>query len=319
MKRYLIFFVITLSIFANDSIINSYRKNGLKNLEKKLDSALIDKNYWSKKVKKGVIKFGWYEKPRYILFCNTNEKKLHLFFVNNNKIKNLLSSDIVIGKDGIGKEKKGDFKTPIGVYKIVEKKDKIDPNYGPLAYVLNYPNRLDKSFHRDGYGIWLHGFPLGYNDKNSTKGCVAVPNDNLLKIDKKLDYKKTIVIISPYNDFDKSSKGIVDILSFIHKWRYYWKYDDFNSYIACYSQDLKSVYGGYKNFFNRKKDIFSRNYKKKIRFTNIKITPYPNLYKKSIWRVEMDEFYKASNLKFIGKKILYLKKEKNGFKIWREL
>lgn len=319
MRKYLIFFLFSLSLFANDSILDIYRKNGLKNLEQTLDKALIDKSYWSKKAKESEDRFGWYEEPQYILFCNTTKKKLNLFFVNGKKTEKILSSDIVIGKDGIGKEKEGDFRTPIGVYKIVTKRDDIDPNiYGPFAYVLNYPNRLDRSFHRDGHGIWIHGFPLNCSDKNSTKGCVAAPNDNLSKIDKKIDYKKAVVIISPYEFNQTFKKDIASILSFIYKWRYYWKYDDFNNYISLYSKKLNSVYGNYKKFFNRKRDIFSRNYKKEIRFTNIKITPYPNLKKKSIWRVEMNEFYKAPNLKFRGKKILYLKKEGGYFKIWRE-
>ncbi len=317
MKRFFIPFFIVLYLFASDeAILDSYRKNGMKNLEKKLDLALIDKNYWDKKVKN--VQFGWYENPRYILFCDTKDKKLTLFFVNKNETKKILSSSIVIGKDGIGKEKKNDFKTPIGVYKIVDKKDKVEPKYGPLAFVLNYPNHLDRSFNRDGYGIWLHGFPIGCKDKSFTKGCVAAPNDNLLKIDKKIDYKKSIVIISPSKDLKILKRDIVEILSFLHRWRYYWKYDDFDNYINCYSKDLRSSYGDFKNFFNEKKDIFSRRYKKNIRFTNIKITPYPNLEKESIWRVEMDEFYKAPNLTFEGKKILYLKKEDGAFKIWRE-
>lgn len=325
MKKYILIFLLFISLptFANESflesILDNYRENGLKSLEKKLDWALTYKSYWEKKVNKYITKYGWYENPQYILFCDTNRKRLDLVYVDNNKIKKLLSSSIAIGKNGYGKSKEGDYKTPIGVYKIIEKRYKIDTSiYGPFAYVLNYPNKLDKSFQRDGHGIWIHGFPIDCKDKKFTKGCVATPNNNLLQIDKKIDYGKSIVIISPYKNLVRSSKDIVNLLSFIYKWRYYWKYNDFKNYISLYSKDLKTVYGNYKKFANRKKRIFARNYKKEIRFTNIKITPYPNLGKESIWRVEMDEFYKAPNLTFKGKKILYIRKEKTGFKIWRE-
>ena len=96
------------------------------------------------------------------------------------------------------KGKRGDMKTPSGVYYPVEfKPDKIlPPYYGAGAYVLNYPNALDKYvIKRDGDGIWIHGSqkenPLFF----SSKGCVIVNNSNFINLSRYINLGKTPIVI----------------------------------------------------------------------------------------------------------------------------
>src|SRR3989338_108056 len=67
--------------------------------------------------------------------------------------------NILLGKNSGDKEIAGDMKTPVGVYKIIAAKndDELAPMYGPKAFVLNYPNALDKKSGKTGSGIWIHG------------------------------------------------------------------------------------------------------------------------------------------------------------------
>ncbi len=53
--------------------------------------------------------------------------------------------------------------------------------YGPLAFVLNYPNAEDRKAGRTGVGIWIHGtnpdsLPL------NTNGCIELENSNIKEI-----------------------------------------------------------------------------------------------------------------------------------------
>ncbi len=91
----------------------------------------------------------------------------------------------------------GDRRTPEGLYFILLKKDKSELTsiYGPLAYVLNYPNSIDVKEGRTGQGIWIHG-TLGDADPVSTKGCLSLANKNIVELLSYLeDGKGTPVLI----------------------------------------------------------------------------------------------------------------------------
>ncbi|NPA74446.1 MAG: hypothetical protein GXO12_07010, partial [Epsilonproteobacteria bacterium] len=63
----------------------------------------------------------------------------------------------------------------------------------------------------------------------------------------------------------------------------------------------------FESFAKMKKIIFARKGKKRIRFENINIIPYPNIDGKRLFRIDFYEKYKASNYKYNGPKELYIK------------
>ena len=81
------------------------------------------------------------------------------------------------------KMKTGDLKTPEGLYYIVSIKedDDLPARYGPRAYVLDYPNTLDRKNGKSGYGIWIHGSGLGEKIE-PTEGCVEVNDKNIIDL-----------------------------------------------------------------------------------------------------------------------------------------
>ena len=111
---------------------------------------------------------------------------------------------ISLGFEPIGtKIKKGDGKTPEGLYFI---EDKIRESSFFLALKVSYPNpwdirrALDLNYHPGGQ-IMIHGVPnSGYDRKyhNSnndwTEGCVAISNLQMLKIWKKISIGTPILI-----------------------------------------------------------------------------------------------------------------------------
>ncbi len=90
---------------------------------------------------------------------------------------------VSLGKSPGNKKREGDMKTPEGKYKIINiKKDaELLPRYGPMAFVLNYPNETDMAMGKTGSGIWIHGTE-GEKITPDTKGCVEINNANLMKL-----------------------------------------------------------------------------------------------------------------------------------------
>ena len=72
------FILLSLSLWSND-ILTKYRLNGIKNIEKEMDLALANKNYWENYLKDKDTTFGYIEKYNSILICNKITSILKLF------------------------------------------------------------------------------------------------------------------------------------------------------------------------------------------------------------------------------------------------
>ncbi len=96
-----------------------------------------------------------------------------------------------------GKKKtSGDRKTPEGIYLFTKahKKRDLSPIYGNGAFVMDYPNLIDRRANRDGNSIWLHGTnkPLKPRDSN---GCVAVENGHIDTLARYIRLNRTAIVI----------------------------------------------------------------------------------------------------------------------------
>jgi len=105
-----------------------------------------------------------------------------------------------IGRNGPGKEKAWDRRTPLGVYFMTESLDtsRLHDKYGVAAFPLDYPNAWDRFNERTGYGIWLHGVDQRNPERppRDTDGCLALPNEELLKLVGSLEPLVTPVIVA---------------------------------------------------------------------------------------------------------------------------
>ena len=117
----------------------------------------------------------------FIILANKKNKTMYLLQNTTGKWQVLRTYAMGIGAQAGRKQTAGDKRTPEGLYFIVERKEKreLSSIYGPLAYVLDYPNQQDREEGRTGQGIWIHGtepdsFP------GETKGCLEIANDQLL-------------------------------------------------------------------------------------------------------------------------------------------
>ena len=135
-------------------------------------------------------------------FIVVNKDKRDITMYKEGKL--LKKFKISLGFEPIGtKIKKGDGKTPEGLYYI---EDKISESSFFLALKISYPNpwdirrALELNYHPGGQ-IMIHGVPnKGYDHKyhNSnndwTEGCVAISNQQMLRIWKKISIGTPILI-----------------------------------------------------------------------------------------------------------------------------
>lgn len=104
-----------------------------------------------------------------------------------------------IGQAGIGKERSGDRRTPLGIYFVTEQLDTIrmHEKYGVTAFPLDYPNAWDRRLGRTGDGIWVHGADPrgGVRPPLDTDGCIALPNERLRELQQHFEPNITPVLI----------------------------------------------------------------------------------------------------------------------------
>ncbi len=119
---------------------------------------------------------------RHIIAIDLSRSRLYLLQRDSTSEKFILRENhyVSVGLGGIGKEKEGDLKTPIGIYHINSfKPDETLPTlYGTGAFTLDFPNPLDRHLGIDGSGIWLHGVPHGQLSRppHASEGCVVMQN-----------------------------------------------------------------------------------------------------------------------------------------------
>lgn len=119
----------------------------------------------------------------------------------NQGLKVIFESYMSVGQRGVGKQQRGDGKTPLGVY-VTQKSypGHVLPDlYGAGALTLNYPNDLDVQNGKTGSGIWIHGSPSEQYARapEATDGCVVLSNPDMLVLMKFQIPAGTPVLILP--------------------------------------------------------------------------------------------------------------------------
>jgi murein L,D-transpeptidase YafK len=228
----------------------------------------------------------------------------------------------ITGKRPGDKLEEGDMRTPEGIYFPLYWNSKVPARYGIGAFPLNYPNLIDrKILHRNGHGIWIHGTDDPNRPSHSTNGCVAMKNDYLKELKKYIKPKRTPVIIVSELSLEPKEKYLSEkesLLSFILRWKKAWEETPKNiqPYLDCYSKDFVWAKGDYEDWVRYKKRVTRGKRWIKIKLSDItaakdgRILKFGNLY---VVRMELD--YRSNNFKSKSNKVLYIIREKGGWKI----
>ncbi|MDR2033619.1 MAG: L,D-transpeptidase family protein [Helicobacteraceae bacterium] len=322
MRKFWFLFAFAIDLVAAEDFADIYRSKGLEALEIKANETLSDPSYWLERLQKIETRFGYFESQKHILIVDKAARRLSFYDYKESKLTHIADYDATMG-DAVGdKFKAGDNKTPVGAYDIASKLKQnggglYDPYYGPLAYVTNYPNAFDRMLKKTGHGIWLHGFPLNGSRQNpNTKGCVAIDNEALSSLETQVDHKKIALLINENGVLEARKEDIALVLATIYKWRWTWKNNDLEGYLALYAKDFRRSDGISRLDFDKiKRLIFGKGETKRIEFSDIEVVPYPNSLNELIYKASFWQDYKARTHSSSRVKELYLRKSGDRFEI----
>jgi murein L,D-transpeptidase YafK len=148
------------------------------------------------------------------------------------------------------KQKSGDRKTPEGIYfftRAFRKRD-LSSTYGNRAFVMDYPNLLDRKLRLGGNNIWLHGSnkPIKSRDSN---GCVVMNNHDIRTLAQYIELNRTPIIVKQKLNLVPAERRVADkksIMSFLEDWETAFVTGDRAKYSTCYSEpsgDLNDLWG----------------------------------------------------------------------------
>jgi len=270
---------------------------------------------------------GWAAAGEYALICEKESRLLHLFKFQDERFSLVKSYPCIIGANGTNKKKAGDYATPKGSYFTLRYTpgSALQEIYGEGAFVLNYPNFLDRKERKDGGGIWIHGhLPgkiVGVGDLVNTKGCIAVSNDSIKELKTLLKPGGTPVSIVDTVTFVKESsrkESLQEIRNFMNAWRQAWESGDTGKYLSYYSKDFINSDGMRFEAFRRHKERVNSG-KKFIRVNVDQMAIImPQEREGQVAVVRFIQKYRSSNFEADSKKLFYLKKGQEGWTIFGE-
>ena len=317
MFRFLLLFCMVCSLNAANNLATIYLNQGLEAVGIELEKELANKSFWLKELEGNDLSLGYYASDVAIVVTNKTEKTFKVFFYNKGKLTEKF--DQKVGVTGLmgDKEVEGDLKTPVGFYDLGKRFDPPTDYYGVAAFATNYPNLFDRVHNKTGGGIWIHGYPLNGErlDELKTRGCIALYNDILQQfVGVVRDQRELFAMTEEEQVVRTNADDIATILASLFEWKDKWRVSDIRAYLSFYDEKNFKRFDkkNFKEFAAMKRAVFSKNEKKTIKFSNINISPYPNMKKEKMFRVTFYQDYYTANHQFRGNKTLYVKLDEEG-------
>ena len=257
-----------------------------------------------------------------VLLVEKNTRTLFLLRSVQGKLALVKAYPCIVGKNIKDKEKTGDMATPEGIYFLVQfiPATKLPENYGMGAFVLNYPDFLDKKEGKTGDGVWLHGHEpkKKLDEVQSTKGCVVVDNESMRELSTLIKLGTTPMVIVDqlaFRSADSQKKIAQDLIGFTNAWQKSWESVDMKKFVRFYSSDFKSADGvDLETFAQRKEKVSKKKDFIRIRLDR-KAVLLPQKYQGDIAVIRFRQTYRSSNFNSMSVKSLYLKKGQKGWQI----
>jgi murein L,D-transpeptidase YafK len=180
-----------------------------------------------------------------VFIAETDKATMHRYERSASGVRLSGNGYMSIGQNGAGKQRAWDRKTPLGIYFIVDQLDttRLHEKYGVTAFPLDYPNSWDRRNTRNGDGIWVHGVLRGGGRRppRDTDGCIALPNEDLLALEKNFVPLVTPVIITralewaPKETLESRRAGLQ---SAVEMWAESYASADVHAYLSMYADDF---------------------------------------------------------------------------------
>ncbi|HEY9051356.1 MAG TPA: L,D-transpeptidase [Gammaproteobacteria bacterium] len=223
---------------------------------------------------------------------------------------------ISMGRAGPKKEKRGDLRTPLGVYFVQSyiPPHKLADKYGSGAYPINYPNAWDSFKGRTGDGIWLHGTPSDtYNRPPlASEGCVVLPNNDLLEVGAYITLGQTPVLIG--YDLEWLSPDVwqqhqQQINTVFTNWIQDWKSLNTDSYLHHYSKSFNNGQKDFNTWVAHKKRVAMNKTFVDVEASDVSLLLHPN---EDVMVATFHQKYASDNFSSQSWKRQYWHKEQDG-------
>ena len=262
------------------------------------------------------------EDQPYVILVDQHSSRVYVYRNDGGNL--MLETDyfISIGLKGYGKQKRGDQKTPIGIYHVTRYIDGMElPDlYGEGAFPINYPNAWDLRKQRTGAGIWIHG-TLSYTYNRSpwaSNGCIVVSNPDFLHLDNYIQPGlHTPVIVAEEVNWISREQWLAkrqQVMQLLSSWLIDWESLDHEKYRQHYSRSGLDAYGrdfeswdGHKRWVNRNKTWVN------VEYSKLNIFNYPG--EDNLMLMQFEQNYRSNNLNLESPKELYWRKTDSHWQI----
>lgn len=248
----------------------------------------------------------------YAIVVEKSTQRLYLYKIGSELPELVKTYPCSTGKNRGDKTESGDLKTPEGVYffRMLHRGETLPSKYGVMAFVLDFPNYIDRQKGKGGNGIWLHGLdkPLLPFD---TQGCVAMRNEDITELSRFIRLYDTPILITESVDYiepDRHNQEKQEALQLVTAWRKAWQEKDLQRFLDCYSER----YGAGKlNQLGSTKKALNQRYK----FISVDLHNLNILKHGSTLIAGFVQDYESDRFSSFGFKKLYLQKNSNELKI----
>jgi len=228
--------------------------------------------------------------------------------------KRIADEYVVTGSMAGNKRMEGDKRTPSGVYRFVKRLSGPDLNarYGPVAFPIDYPNALDRLNGKNGGGIWMHGYGAGVGRRppRDTKGCFALPNEQLMTVANDVHLRHSWVVIGEnlvFSEKEKKNVLLHDIKASLEAWRQDWESLDTDAYLRHYHKKFRAGRRNLQDWYDYKRRTNRNKRFIKVGLENFTIILDPNHDEfDQVAVAEFDQRYRSSNYADTTRKRLYL-------------
>lgn len=208
------------------------------------------------------------------LIVDKSQQQLHVWRIKDGEPSLVESYRCSTGENEGDKWVRGDMRTPEGVYFFCSVIDgrTLPSKYGFWAFTTDYPNFVDRRRGKNGDGIWLHGRDKPLANKPDSNGCVALENQDLIKVSRFIRLQSTPMIVvdkmvmAPRSAIMQQER---ELRGFIESWRQTWESRDVDSYMDHYSPNFQSCWLDFKGWKEKKRRLSKRYSNIRVRLGNV--------------------------------------------------
>jgi murein L,D-transpeptidase YafK len=260
---------------------------------------------------------------RHALVVDASRSRLYVFENRAGLPLRVADFYVTVGKAGLGKQKEGDNRTPIGIYSVSGFKpgSELGDFYGSGAFTLSYPNEWDQRLGRNGHGIWIHGTPSNTYSRppRASEGCVVLANDDMKTLGQFIQTGKTPVIIAEqidWVDHDKLDASRGELSAAVDQWRRDWESLDTARLLENYSPGFRSESQNYSQFSQAKQRNNAAKEWVKLGLSNVSLMLYPE--RPGLALVSFTQDYRSNKLSDRIQKRQFWSRENGRWKIIHE-